>query len=230
MVTGATARCNTELLERDVGWESLASRRRSHRLVMFYKIVNGLSPPYLNALIPRTAGARAGYALRNSKNFTVPACRLQSFSLSFFPEVIRSWNNLSSRIKDSATLYTFRRGINAHRSARNPLFYYGPRASNIILARLRIRCSNLNSHLFHYLHVIDSPSCPCGHVEEDMDHYFFHCPLYDIARQTNIAVLGDVNSADVILNGDPELPQDDNINRLALYIKYIEATQRFKRR
>ena len=48
VVTGATARCDTSTLMNDVAWPTmLVSRRRIHRLTMFYQIVNGLSPPYL---------------------------------------------------------------------------------------------------------------------------------------------------------------------------------------
>ncbi len=44
IVTGATARCSTDRLMEDVGWPSLSSRRRDHRLTLFYKIVSNDGP------------------------------------------------------------------------------------------------------------------------------------------------------------------------------------------
>ena len=45
IVTGGTEKCRTENLLEEVEWESLLSRRRRHKLELFYKIVNGMSPP-----------------------------------------------------------------------------------------------------------------------------------------------------------------------------------------
>ena len=50
---GVTARCNTTLFVEDVGWPTLVSHRRAHRLIMFYEIINGLPLLYLINLLPR---------------------------------------------------------------------------------------------------------------------------------------------------------------------------------
>jgi len=71
VVTGATARCSTSLLIEDVGWPTSASRRRAHRLTLFYKILNGLSPPYLINLLPQRVHERTRYPLRSPDNFTL---------------------------------------------------------------------------------------------------------------------------------------------------------------
>ena len=39
-----------QLLYHDTGWELLSSRRKKQRLILFYKIINGLSPPHLSEL------------------------------------------------------------------------------------------------------------------------------------------------------------------------------------
>ena len=39
-------------LIQESGWETLSERRRKHKLILFYKMVNGLSPSYLNILVP----------------------------------------------------------------------------------------------------------------------------------------------------------------------------------
>ena len=62
-----------------------------------------------------------------------------------------------------------------------PWFYTGECTYNILIARLRNRCSNLNHHLFiNYLR--DTPTCGCGNPRENVDHFLFHCPQYTNAR------------------------------------------------
>ena len=47
VVTGCWKGTSRAKLYADLGWESLSDRRHSRRLSMFYRIKNGLSPPYL---------------------------------------------------------------------------------------------------------------------------------------------------------------------------------------
>ena len=49
------------------------------------------------------------------------------------------------------------------------------------MARLRMKCSILKSHLYE-IRAIDSPQCICGYRCEDLYHYFFICPLYNAPR------------------------------------------------
>ena len=79
VVMGATARYDTSTLMNDVAWPMLVSRRRIHRLTMFYQIVNGLSPPYLRDLLPARVGERSRYNMRTGQNFTVPLCRTNTY-------------------------------------------------------------------------------------------------------------------------------------------------------
>ena len=65
LVTGATKRCPTANLYREVGWETLASRRTFHRALMMFKIQNGFAPTYLQDLVPAPIQARTRYNLRN---------------------------------------------------------------------------------------------------------------------------------------------------------------------
>ena len=36
----------------DLNWDTMAERRRKHRLILFFKMKNGISPEYLTHLIP----------------------------------------------------------------------------------------------------------------------------------------------------------------------------------
>ena len=82
-VTGTWKGSNRDKLYDELGWESLSDRRWSRRLVQIYKMINGLTPNYLQALIPpkRTHlyGQRRDNDLHNVK------CRTQYFANSFLP-------------------------------------------------------------------------------------------------------------------------------------------------
>ena len=56
-------------------------------------------------------------------------------------------------------------------------FLSGIRHLQIHHTRLRNKCSNLNSDLYNN-HLRDNAACACGCLQEDAEHYFFHCPLY----------------------------------------------------
>ena len=88
VVTGATACCSTILLMDEIGWQTLATRRRNHRLALFYKIINGLSPPYLGDLVPGRVGDQTGYGLRRSNDLIVPMCRTSTLLKSFLPNMV----------------------------------------------------------------------------------------------------------------------------------------------
>ena len=47
IVSGTTKLVSLALLYGELGWEQLSSRRRKYKLVLFYKIQNGLCPAYL---------------------------------------------------------------------------------------------------------------------------------------------------------------------------------------
>ena len=54
----------------------------------------------------------------------------------------------------------------------NSLLYNGfDRKAEIVHARMRMRCSNLNEHL-NTLHVLESPYCVCANEIEDCEHFF----------------------------------------------------------
>ena len=52
IITGVTKLCNIDKLLSDLGWESLQERRNKHKLVIFYKLLNGLTLDYLLDIVP----------------------------------------------------------------------------------------------------------------------------------------------------------------------------------
>ena len=65
IVTGATKLASINSLLSETGWETLSSRRKKHKLQLFYKVQNDLSPNYLSSLVPPTVGSTSTYPLRN---------------------------------------------------------------------------------------------------------------------------------------------------------------------
>ena len=51
-ITSALRRTSREKIYRELGWESLHSRRWSRRLFMLYKIINNLMPDYISEPMP----------------------------------------------------------------------------------------------------------------------------------------------------------------------------------
>ena len=66
IVSGAAKLCSIQKLLAELGWETLQKRRSKHKLVTFYKIINGLTPSYLFDLLPPLVGDANPHNLRNS--------------------------------------------------------------------------------------------------------------------------------------------------------------------
>ena len=99
IVSGATKLCSIEKLFVELGWESLQSRRNKHKLILFYKILHGLTPDYLYDLVPPLVQDTTSYNLRNSDNIQNYRARSNLFLNSFFPSTIRAWNDLPNDTK-----------------------------------------------------------------------------------------------------------------------------------
>ena len=228
VVTGATARCNTSALLNDVNWLTLSERRRRHRLCLFFKIVNGLSPPYLLNIMPSTVRARSKYNLRSADNISSSNARLRCSSTSFIHNTIGEWNILSLIQRQSDSISSFKAKLKQRDPPSNRLFYIGPRHANIIMSRLRIGCSSLNSDLCNNLHVIDIQSCRCGHYKEDLSHFLLFCPLYRDARLklfNNIDIT--IDDPFILLNGSNDLSFDANCTLINAVAQFIVETNRF---
>jgi hypothetical protein len=230
IVTGATARCSTNGLYTETAWQPLAKRRERHRLALYFKIVNGNAPQYLIDLLPSTVQTRTGYNLRNRNDIDTEITRLNCFTYSFFPTVTKLWNSLCNAVKSKPSIEAFKSALSKGLPTKNPLYYFGGRLESCIHARLRIRNSPLKADLFNTLHVIPSPLCPCGSgQEENAEHFFFHCPLYDNQR---IVLKNDllpfvINNVDYLLFGLQSEAQPDNILIFNAVHKFIRSTQRF---
>ena len=226
IVTGCTKLVSINSLLTEIGWQKLSDRRRNHKLIMFYKMVNQISPEYLQNLVPNYVGP---YNLRNVNDIPrIPARTAQYFD-SFLPSSVREWNSLNPEIRN-ADANEYYRHIKRNPVIGNQLFYYGPRSIQVIHTRLRTKCSNLREHLFRK-NMIESPLCISCNVNETTDHYFFKCKMYNVARnKLRIAVSNlSIFTCNVLLNGDSRLSHVDNCKIFDAVFVYINESKRFKK-
>ena len=227
IVTGTTKLVSIRALYQEIKWDTLEERRREHRLALFYKMVNGLSTPYLLSLIPLPVNRVSSYNLRNSNDIqTIPA-RTNLYYNSCLPSVVREWNNLPLDVRNSDSLNSFKRRLN-DRDRYIPKYYYsGNRKLQILHTRLRTGCSSLNHDLF-FKHITDSPLCRCGEIE-NTEHYFMSCRLYHNQRVDLMNIISRYTpvTLQIVLYGSNMLPLNINNAIFEAVHKYIKESKIF---
>ena len=228
IITGGTISVSSKLLYEELAIETLKARRNRNVLQMFHKIVYDQAPIYLAEMKPETTAQRQAYNLRKTSNFTIPRCRLKKYQKSFLPHAVNLWNALSDEIKTTSDYNTFKNHLEKDRLSENPLFSLGNRHLTIIMAKLRMKCSELKSHLAE-INAIPSPRCVCGYETEDLYHYFFVCPLYNgprAALHNSVADLAPFTLR-TLLFGCENIDLNSNIKIYNETLKYIQDSKRF---
>ena len=124
--TGALRHTSHVKLLQELGWPTLACRRKYFKLILFYKMTHNLTPPYLSSLLPPP---NTGRPLRQFRSLRNIQCRTQRFDRSFLPDTVKLWNNLPSDIRNSISLQIFKSKLKATLLAVDdvPAFYsHGP--------------------------------------------------------------------------------------------------------
>lgn len=62
------------------------------------------------------------------------------------------------------------------------------REAIVTCVRIRSNHYSLNASLYR-CNIIQDPSCHCGHPLQDVDHIFWHCPLFSVPREALIKQL-----------------------------------------
>ena len=148
IATGTTKLVSLNALYQETGWVTLEKRRENHKLVMFYKMYNDLTPSYLSSLVPQSINNLSQYSLRNADNLQSIHARTNLYFQSFLPSVVRKWNDLSDEAKRSSSVTSFKNYLNRNRTSIPKYFYTGNRKTQILHTRLRTKCSSLNSDLY----------------------------------------------------------------------------------
>ena len=137
--------------------------------------------------------------------------------------------SLDDNLKDISTLPTFKKHIFSKLSIAHvpPYFIVGNRYMSVLHARLRNKCSGLNSGLFRN-HIRNNPICDLCDVVEDAYHYFFQCRKYTVERQVNDTVRGfHPLNINVILNGNENWNTEVNVVLFRAVHRYIHVSKRF---
>ena len=143
IVTGCSKFVSLLDLTREAGWESLSERRRKHKLLLYFEMVNGLCPSTLSALVPQSIGRTSSYSLRGSQNHRIPTCRTELYKRSFLPTVIEEWNKLAVEIRDQNSIFCFKNYLNRNKPTPKRLYFIGERKLQVIYTRIRNKCSSL---------------------------------------------------------------------------------------
>ena len=167
IITHATKLCIIEKQLSDLGLQLLQNRRTKHKLIIFYKIINGPAPNYLLDLVRPIIQETTYYNLRNTDDTQTLHARTNLYYNSFFPSTIRAWNSLPEDTKQSRSISSFK-----FRHINKPPKYYntGTHMGQILHTRIRHECSSLNSHIYRK-NIVPEPTCQCGGFES-FYHFF----------------------------------------------------------
>jgi len=190
-------------------------------------MIHNLAPDYLCHLLPNRIHELTNYNLRNASQIRGIHCSTVLYNRSFLPQTIDLWNALPENIKMADTYSEFKRKLRA--PPEKVIFFdlnYGARKCQIIHARIRLGCSDLNAHL-HDRYLINTHKCPCGSRSETAYHYFFSCQKYTNLRNSMYFYIGGYDVY-TLLHGSRDLSEEVNINILQSVHDFFIKSRRFK--
>ena len=106
--------------------------------------------------------------------------------------------------------------------------FVGNRKYSIYHARIRNKCSNINSDLFNN-HISQNPGCTCCHLLKDDDHYLFNCTRYTEPRIKLFRQLHRFHPLNVnlFMFGSTNLSFEDNVTIFTSVHTFIKESGRF---
>ena len=159
-ITEAIKGTSRSKLYKELGLDSLKSRRTFRPLCSFHKILSIGLPTYLFSLIPKSTHV---YQTRTSGNICTYQCRADTFKHSFLPWTIVIWNKIHQETRN-ASLTVFKKHLLKEirpvpHSVYNICYPNGLK----LLTRLRLGLSHLNEHRFnHNFKNCINPLCTCS--------------------------------------------------------------------
>ena len=215
LVTNTLRRTSTDKLRLELGWDSLKTRRKIHRLLLYRQLKDDAPhiPDYLKDMIPEDRRQGTGRILRNENHRTIPRSRTSHYQRSFIPDTSRHWNQLPHEVRSCQESKKFKQHIKLLHSTPQPSHYFtlGTKVGNTLHTQIRLGMSKLNTHKYS-IQKTASPSCACGYKQENTKHFILHCPRFASARSelfsqvsthinTDFRTLSDDTKIDTLLNG-----------------------------
>ena len=102
------------------------------------------TPASLSTLIPNRFQDVHKYNTRHNNAFPLPRTRTLLYASYLLPSTLKLWNSLPPEISILKSILTSR----VHHDIVPKYYYYGPRLTQILHARLRMRSNSLNEHLY----------------------------------------------------------------------------------
>ena len=132
----------------------------------------------------------------HNENFEIPFSRLCTFETSFFPSTLKLWNGIGQSFRNLPTLSQFKRKLKKQliRSNTYSATSREERTGDIILSRIRHKCSSLLADLYS-VSIVTNPFCTCGPYIENAEHFFFECSHFDNQRTHFMASLSHIRLA-----------------------------------
>ena len=171
------------------------------------------------------------YNTRHNNAFPLQRTRTSLYASYFLPSTLKLCNSLPPEIKDCPSLSILKSRLTSRvdHDIVPKYYYYGSRLTQILHARLRMRSSSLNEHMY-IKNINDNPNCLCGEIESTY-HYLFKCPKYTRQRnslfQKLFQLLSIRPSENLLLFGSPDLDIDSNIIVFTTVHTYISQSKRF---
>jgi hypothetical protein len=190
-------------------------------------IYNISVPSYLTDILPPRISETTNYPLGNSEDFTIRSYRLTLINSSFFPSTLRARNSLDlDYINASSYIILKKQLVN---KTLVPVWYStGVRKWNIIHTKLRYNYSTgiLTYDLFRF-NLNDNPGCACGFECEKVIHFFLECPINEHIINTLFLILQIYGAIDIILHGNENLTEAQNVDIFTAVQMFIRNSHRF---
>ena len=245
LLTGAIRLTKHNILLKELGLETLKTRRRSHRLIYLYKIKNKLTPEYLYETCPIVNHNDNVHNLRRNNQLLQLQTRTTAYFNSFFPTTIRDWNSLPGELLTASSISIFKKLLKENvGNVTSKLFSLGHGLGKVNHTRIRLGLSGLNDHLFKYNLSATKICSQCqSRAIENSVHYFTSCDRYSAIRSDLLTSLRDILCpnvsinlllqlcptylTEIILEGSTDLTTNENFEIFKATFTFIENSNRF---
>jgi len=106
IITGASYLQRSSDVLCELGWMTLQTMRKRQKAIFMFKILNGLTPPYLSEMFTHSASFH-DYGPRSSRtniNLPLPKSRTDFYRNSFAFTGAKTWNDLPNSLKEETSL------------------------------------------------------------------------------------------------------------------------------
>ena len=111
-------------------------------------------------------------------------CNTNKYMNSYFPDVIKSWNNLGFEFHNIVSLNAFKNQlIKLIRPNAKSIFKLHDTLGIKLLYQLRVGLSSLKCHKKNH-NFVDTPDdwCDCMSAPEDTRHFLLKCTIFSVQR------------------------------------------------